>query len=141
MTKKFWRCGLGLLVLFALIQLIPVDRSNPPVTAELSASNQLMTIFRRSCYDCHSNETVWPWYSRIAPLSWLVAYDTWEGREHLNFSTWGELSPRKRLKLKKELWEEVADGGMPPWLYLLNHLEADLTSAERLVIHDWTATP
>jgi len=64
MTKKFWRCGLGLLVLFALIQLIPVDRSNPPVTAELSAPNQLMTIFRRCCYDCHSNETVWPWYSR-----------------------------------------------------------------------------
>jgi Haem-binding domain len=141
MSKKIWLALVGILVLSVAIQLIPIDRSNPPVTAEISASNQLMTIFRRTCYDCHSNETVWPWYSRVAPMSWLVAYDTWEGREHLNFSSWGELSTRKQLKLKKEVREAVDEGEMPPWLYLLNHREAELTPAQQLVIRNWTTSP
>jgi len=138
MAKKIRLACLAFLILCATIQLIPIDRSNPPVTAEISAPNEVMKIFRRACYNCHSNNTVWPWYSRIAPVSWLVASDTWEGREQLNLSTWGELSVKSQRKLRKEIREEVEDGEMPPWIYLLSHAEAELTDADVALIRNWT---
>ncbi len=72
----------------ALIQFVAVDRSNPPVTGEVEASSQVMEVLRSSCYDCHSNETRWPWYSRVAPVSWRIAQHVEKGREHINFSEW-----------------------------------------------------
>ncbi len=81
-----------LIVILVAIQFIPVDKTNPPVTAELDAAMEIISVFKRSCYDCHSNETVWPWYSSIAPVSWLVTADVKEARKHLNFSEWGNLS-------------------------------------------------
>lgn len=138
MAKKIRIAGLGILLLCAAIQLIPIDRRNPPVTAEISAPNEVMKIFRRACYNCHSNNTIWPWYSRIAPVSWLIASDTWEGREHLNFSTWDELSAKRQGKLRKEIREEVEDGEMPPWIYLLSHTEAELSDADLVLIRNWT---
>jgi Haem-binding domain len=138
MHQRIWKACLGGIILAAAIQLIPIDRSNPPVTAELTASNEILATFRRACYDCHSNETIWPWYSRVAPVSWLVAADTWEGREHLNFSTWNHLPPEKQQKLRKEIWKSVDEGEMPPWVYLLNHAEAKLDQSDRAVIQAWT---
>jgi hypothetical protein len=76
----------SLLALGILIQLIPIRRDNPPATGSVAAPPEVMSILRRSCYDCHSNETIWPWYSRVAPVSWLVARDVHEGRRHVNFS-------------------------------------------------------
>lgn len=128
-----------LLLLAGGIQLIPINRSNPPVTAELNAPAEVMALLRPACYDCHSHETVWPWYSRVAPVSWLVASDVWEGRKHLNFSRWGEMSPAAEAKQRKEIREAVNEEEMPPWVYLLNHPEAKLSKEQRRRLTNWAA--
>jgi Haem-binding domain len=89
-AMRKWIAGgaVALLVALGAIQLVPVDTSNPPVTADVPASAAVKGILRRGCCDCHSNETQWPWYGRIAPVSWLLARDVREGRAELNFSTW-----------------------------------------------------
>jgi cytochrome c551/c552 len=128
---------LALLAMFS--QLIPINRSNPPVTADLAATQELKDIFVRACYDCHSNETIWPWYSRVAPVSWLVAIDVYEGRGHLNFSTWGEYSIEKQDKLRKKIRESVSEGEMPPFQYLPVHPQAHLSEQDKAVILAWVA--
>jgi hypothetical protein len=138
MTLKRGRIILALVVLLILSQFIPINRSNPPVKGDLRVSQALREIFTRSCFDCHSNETVWPWYSRIAPLSWLVAYDVYEGRQHLNFSTWGDYSPEKQAKLRHEIWESVDEGEMPPLQYYPTHFDARLSEQDKVVIRGWT---
>jgi hypothetical protein len=106
--------GVTLAAIFVLIQFVPVDRTNPPVEGEVPAPPEVREVLQRACYDCHSNETNWPWYSRVAPVSWLVARDVHEGREHLNFSTWNRLSTRDQVEAMRESWEEVEEGEMPP---------------------------
>ena len=69
----------GLCVGFIVIQFVPVNRTNPPVEGDLRAPTEVLSVLRRACYDCHSNETVWPWYSRVAPLSWVIAHDVTRG--------------------------------------------------------------
>ena len=91
------------------------NRTNPPVQADFRGLTEVVSVLRRACYDCHSNETVWPWYSRVAPVSWVIAHDVNEGRAALNFSTWNQLSPEKQAKAINESWEEVAEGKMPTW--------------------------
>ncbi len=128
---------LGVVVVFAAIQFVPVDRSNPPVTAEVPASPEVRAILRRACYDCHSNETVWPWYSKIAPVSWLVARDVHKGREELNYSTWDRYSTKEQVKKLKESWEEVAEGEMPLWFYLPIHRDAVLSPEDKSALRNW----
>jgi Haem-binding domain len=106
---------LVLLVAFVVIQLIPVDRSNPAVAADMPTLPEVKAILKRACYDCHSHETVWPWYSYVAPVSWWVAKDVHQGREELNFSTWDAYSTKERVEKMQESWEEVEEGAMPPW--------------------------
>ena len=132
-----WLVGVFLAV-FLLIQLVPVERSNPPVLGELTAPDPVMEVLRGSCYDCHSNETIWPWYSRVAPVSWRLAEHVREGREHLNFSEWSELSTEDRQELREEIWEEVEEGHMPLSDYLRMHPEAVLTEAQREVLRRWS---
>jgi hypothetical protein len=127
---------LGILVAFVAIQLVPVDRVNPPVEAEVPAPANVRAGLRRACYDCHSNETVWPWYSRVAPISWLVARDVREGREELNFSTWNRITTQQQVKKMKKSWEEVAEGEMPPWLYLGIHRDATLSAEDRTALRN-----
>ncbi len=122
---------------FVLIQLAPIDRANPPVEMEVPASAEARNVLRRGCYDCHSNETVWPWYSRIAPVSWLTAHDVREGRKALNFSTWNRLTTKEQIKALRESWETVAEGEMPPWFYLPPHPEARLSAEDRAVLRAW----
>jgi hypothetical protein len=93
------------------------------------------------CYDCHSNEPVWPWYSHVAPFSWLLARDVREGRAELNFSTWNRIATQQRVKKLKESWEEVAEGEMPPWFYLGVHRDAVLSAEDRSVLRDWALSP
>ena len=124
-------------VLLVAAQFVPVSRTNPPVETDIAAPTEVDGILRRACYDCHSNETVWPWYSHVAPVSWLVAHDTNEGREHLNFSTWNRLSIPERHEALDELWEEVESGGMPLPIYLPLHPEARLSDAEKAAIQAW----
>lgn len=128
---------LGVVVVFAAIQFVPVDRSNPPVTAEVPASTEVRAILRRACYDCHSNETVWPWYSKIAPVSWLIARDVHKGRAELNYSTWDRYSTKEQIKKLKESWEEVAEGEMPLWFYLPIHRDAVLSSEDKSALRHW----
>ncbi|HXH07618.1 MAG TPA: heme-binding domain-containing protein [Vicinamibacterales bacterium] len=128
---------LAILAALAAIQLVPVDRSNPPVETEVPAPPEARAVLRRACYDCHSHETVWPWYSRVAPVSWLVARDVREGREHLNFSTWNRYGTKQQVKHLKESWEEVAEGEMPPWFYLPVHWDAVLSQEDRAVLRRW----
>ncbi len=133
--------GLAVMVLiFGGIQLVPVTRENPPVESDVPAPPEVKAVLRRACYDCHSNETVWPWYSRVAPISWLVARDVHEGREHLNFSTWNRYDTKRQVKMWKETWKEVEEGEMPPWLYLGPHREARLSDRDRAILRAWART-
>jgi len=124
-------------LIFVGIQFIPVNQSNPPVVAETETPAAVKAILKRSCYDCHSSETIWPWYSRIAPLSWLVTRDVHEGREHLNFSNWGTLPTNELVENMEEVWEEVEEGEMPLWFYLPMHPEARLSSEDRAALRNW----
>ncbi len=130
---------LGLGVLFGLAQLVPVDRTNPAVENDVAAPRKANEVLRRACYDCHSNETAWPWYSRVAPVSWLLARDVQQGRRELNFSTWNTYEPKRQAKKLKETVEEIREGEMPPWYYVIMHSQAKLTGADRAAIERWVA--
>ncbi len=135
--QKTLLVGLGL---FLAIQLVPVERSNPPVLAEVPAPPEVREVIERACYDCHSHETRWPWYAQLAPASWLLAYDVAEAREHMNFSDWKQYDEDEQRDLVEEAWEEVEEGEMPPWFYLPLHPEARLSDADRSVLEDWAET-
>lgn len=137
MKKRTGRLLLAGALALAVAQLVPVRRTNPPVTSDVEAPAEVEAILRRACYDCHSNETVWGWHTAIAPISWLVAWDVGEGREHLNFSRWGERGGRRLERMRRELPEEVAEGEMPPWRYVIAHPEARLSAADRAALVDW----
>jgi mono/diheme cytochrome c family protein len=116
----------GILV---VLQFVPYgcDRTNPPVVQEPAwDSPRTRELFFRACVDCHSNETAWPWYSRVAPVSWLVVSDVDEGREHLNVSEW-----HREQRHADEAAEMVRDGEMPLWFYVPLHPRARLAPAER----------
>jgi hypothetical protein len=118
------------LVLLVLIQFIPYGKNhtNPPVASSPNwDSPQTQLLAKRACFDCHSNETVWPWYSNIAPISWLVYRDVVEGRSRMNFSNWQSGWPIET----GELAEVINEGEMPPAQYLLMHPSAKLTAAEK----------
>lgn len=131
------------MVLFSLalmavcIQFVPVRRTNPPVESDIAAPPEVQAILRASCYDCHSNETVWPWYSRVAPVSWLVGSDVSEGRSKVDFSTWNRYDAAGQARIKARLAREVGGGDMPPWYYTLKHTQARLSPAQRQVLEAW----
>jgi len=130
MTRVF--VGIGAVLL--AIQFVPVARTNPPIEASVEAPPEVTAILRRACFDCHSNETIWPPQAYVAPVSWLVASDVKEGRGELNFSRWG---PDHVKRTAKELQKEVEKKDMPPFLYLLAHPEAKLSAADRTALVDW----
>jgi hypothetical protein len=131
------RTLVGILVAFVAAQLVPVARTNPPVETEVTAPPGVQAVLRRACYDCHSNETAWPWYSRVAPVSWLLARDVSEGRDELNFSTWNRLTAKQQVKKLNETWKEVAEGEMPPWFYRAVHRDAVLSAQDRTALREW----
>ncbi|MCB0163936.1 MAG: heme-binding domain-containing protein [Anaerolineae bacterium] len=126
--KKFKRIfiftGLGLVGIFILMQFIPVSRENPAVTQEIQwNSAETQALAEDACYDCHSNQTVWPWYSYVAPVSWRIAGHVNDGRRHLNFSEWDQPNADA-----DEIIEVITSGEMPLRDYLLMHPEARLTA-------------
>lgn len=129
---------LVLIVVFVGIQLVPVNRTNPSGGDPIQAAPEVMEILRRSCFDCHSHETRWPWYSRVAPVSWLLADHVEEGREHLNFSQWEALPAGTRNHLREEVWHEVEEGEMPLSTYLLLHAEAELSGGDKEILRQWS---
>ncbi len=128
----------ALVVVLLAIQLVPVDRTNPAVVADFDGPAEVRAVLATSCYDCHSHETRWPWYSRVAPVSWLVAHDVEEARDRLNFSQWGAYDAKRQAKLAEEMWEEVEEGAMPLKLYLLAHPDARLSEAAKATLRDWS---
>jgi hypothetical protein len=135
---KFAAIIFGVGFLFA--QTIRIDKTNPTVRFDIAADPSTKTLLRRACYNCHSNETVWPWYASVAPASWLVGSDVKEGREYLNFSEWGAYPSEKQHKNLMKVVEEIEEGAMPPWYYSMMHSDSRLTEAERNKIKSWTAT-
>ena len=131
-----WIAATALVFLIA-IQFILITRTNPPVTGDIPAPPEIKSLLRNACYDCHSHETVWPWYSRVAPASWLVASDVKEGREHLNFSTWSDYKPAQQGVLLEDAAEQVQEGEMPPLPYTWMHPKARLTDAQMEQLTAW----
>jgi hypothetical protein len=119
---------------FALLQLTNPVRTNPPVVSDLMASNrpppQVAAMLHAACYDCHSSQTRWPWYSHIAPMSWLIASDVKEGREHLNLSEWPD-GPERAIKWLENMSDEIGSGEMPLPKYTKIHADARLTESQR----------
>ena len=128
--KKIILSGLAVIIVLGLaIQLIPYGRNhnNPPVVAEPNwDSAETKALYDRACADCHSNDTTWPWYSNIAPVSWLVQHDVEDGRRHLNTSLWGTQGFETH-----EASEVILQGEMPMKVYLIMHPEARLSNSER----------
>mgnify|MGYP001053222211 CR=1 FL=1 len=122
------------------IQFIPYgkDHINPPAVSEPQwHSSKTRELFYRACANCHSNTTFWPWYSKIAPISWLIQYDVDEGREHFNVSMWGV----QKKNQGHDAAEEVQEGEMPPLVYVIGHPEAKFSDKEKTeFIQGLTAT-
>jgi hypothetical protein len=137
MKKKWKLIVIAVIAALVLIQLIPVQRINPPVTADLQAPEEVKAILRTSCYDCHSHETQWPFYSYVAPVSWFIAHDVHNGRENLNFSEWGTQPEELQKFLKQQIYKEVLDGEMPLRQYVLMHPGARISDAELNTLKQW----
>jgi mono/diheme cytochrome c family protein len=129
-SRGFWvRSGLWLVLAFVAVQFVPYGRHhvNPPVAAEPAwDSPDTRALAKQACFDCHSNETEWPVYSRVAPASWLIQRDVLEGRAVLNFSEW-----QRPQEEATEAAEEVLEGEMPLRAYQLMHAHARLSAADR----------
>ena len=129
MRTRITRIAIVLLAVFAAIQLIPYgrDHTNPPSVLEPGWDSPATRILaQKACFDCHSNETVWPAYANVAPVSWLVQRDVDEGRAMLNFSEW-----QRPQDEAGEAAKAVEEGEMPPAQYLLMHSAAKLSAADR----------
>ena len=138
---KYKKCKVVFCIIFVIavgIQFIPVNRTNPPVTGEIEAPEEVMAILHRSCFDCHSNETKWPWYSYVAPASWLVAKDVRDGRGHINFSEWADYNSKQKEHKQEECGEMVAIGEMPLWFYLPLHSESNLSEEDIELLVNWS---
>ncbi|WP_370899956.1 heme-binding domain-containing protein [Chryseobacterium gossypii] len=126
-----------ILVAFIIIQFFPIDKTNPPVNPGMDflkikhTPSGTAAIIRTSCYDCHSNETTYPWYSNIAPASWLLKKHIDEGRRELNFSTFAMYEPKRQAHKLQECIEMIEKEKMPLDSYFLGHQNAKLTSDQR----------
>lgn len=128
-----------IVAIFAIMQFIQVEKKNKVVdpNLEIKAPENIMTMFKNACYDCHSYQTNWPWYSNIAPFSWIISDHVENGRRALNFSTWEEYSSEDKKKKMKEIFR-TAYASMPLSSYIKLHEEADLTREQRTEIREWT---
>jgi enamine deaminase RidA (YjgF/YER057c/UK114 family) len=137
------RVALAVVLLAAVIQLYRPERSNPPVDPALAleaggrAPADVTALLERSCYDCHSSRTRWPWYSNVAPVSWMVADDVSQARKKLDFSRWTAYPPKQMSRKLETMNDEVMKGDMPLKQYLLLHRDARLSDSDKSVIGDW----
>jgi hypothetical protein len=138
-VKWVKRIVLVLVVLLVVAQFIRPAKTNPPVdrAKELQAPQPVASILQRSCNDCHSNRTVWPWYAQVAPVSWLLGRDVRGGRHEMNFSEWTTMTPRRQANKLKQTCEQVEQHEMPLWFYLPLHPRAKLTDDDRRTLCDW----
>jgi heme-binding protein len=114
--------------------------NNQAILQEAQIDPETLAIVQRACQNCHSQNTEWPWYSHVAPVSWLLVHDVQQARSHMNLSRWQDYSAGDRLRLLSEIGSAVRNRKMPVQRYLLLHPEARLTNAERQEIYRWTRT-
>ncbi len=137
---------LAVVVLLVLIQLYPVDKSIPKYDTSqgflqvYDPPEDVKQILQNACFDCHSYQTQWPWYSRIAPVSWIIKHHVSEGRDYFNFDTWGQLTPKKQRHITEEMYDEIEEREMPLTGYVWMHKEADLSASERARLLNWLKT-
>ncbi len=143
--KNFLKILLLILVIgFIVIQFINrpdktiLSETTPDdITKHTQVPENVKDILKRSCYDCHSGHTNWPWYSHVAPVSWLVADDVVKGRKKLNFSEWAKMQDTKKEARLNEMCEQTRSGEMPLPNYLIIHKEAELSQADKDALCKW----
>ena len=144
MRKLLKWTGISLLALFAAIQLIRPARTNPPVDesqtifARTQMTPQVATILNRSCVDCHSNKTVWPWYTNVVPVSWFIVNHVNTGRGLLNLSEWGRYDQDRQSRKLRQICDQVEDGNMPLSSYTPVHPGSKLSAEDKKTLCDWT---
>jgi hypothetical protein len=142
--KWLKRILLALFVILLLMQFYRPAHTNPPIEAKntiqaaMPVPKDVDAILDRSCNDCHSNRTVWPWYSNVAPMSWLLVDHVKEGRQELNFSEFATYSARRKGRKFQEICEQIKEGEMPLDQYVILHPEAKLSAAERQRLCQWS---
>ena len=145
MKKYLVRIAASLAVLAVVAQLFRPELTNPQSDPSLSVKNykgippEVASKLETACFDCHSNQTRWLWYSYITPVNYLIAKDVNSGRKRMNFSDWGKLKPGKLLSLLDEIYTQVYNHEMPDPKYRFLHSEARLTDAEVKMICDWAS--
>jgi heme-binding protein len=136
MGKRLKVVVIVLVVAWVAAQLVRPNRTNPPIDrsrtiqAHVGMSSGLVAVLDRACSDCHSNATVWPWYTQVAPMSWLMAYGVAEGRKAVNFSEWAAYPPEQQRKLLSRACQDASEGKMPGSPYTLLHPEARLSARD-----------
>ncbi len=131
------------IIAFVVIQFFRPERTTTEVYEEshitkiMNVPDDVHKILKRSCFDCHSDHTTWPWYTNIAPASWLVAKDVRNGRTKMNFSQWGRIPDAKREARLESICEEITEGEMPLKEYLYLHGDAKLTPQDKDIICNW----
>ncbi len=134
---------IGIVAVLVIIQFFRIDKSNPEVkdsenlVTMTNAPEEVVSILRESCYDCHSNEVVFPWYSNVAPVSWFVGHHVEEGREHLNFSVWGTYDEETQEHKLEECIEEIEEHEMPLQSYVWMHGDSELNEEQRELLINW----
>ena len=131
LRKLALRSAVGLVIVFLLLQFKQPGRTNPPVESEIDAPAEIAAILQRSCYDCHSHQTDWPWYAYVAPVSWWVDEHVEHARGDLNFSQWPVLDFEELEHNFHDIDEQIAKGEMPLKSYLILHPGARLSEAEK----------
>jgi hypothetical protein len=132
-----------IIAIIVIIQFFRIDKTNPPTDIEkdfITITNPptgMVIMLKESCYDCHSHHTKYPWYSNVAPVSWLLKEHINDGRNHLNFSVWSDYNESKKDHKLDECIEMIETGEMPMKGYVLLHGEADLTDEQKLAMIDW----
>ena len=137
------KIALILILVFAVMQLFTIEKVEfkEPDTNDLFAIENveegIEVLIRKNCYDCHSNQVKYPWYSNLAPVSWWIQDHIEHGREHLNFSEWGTYSAKKKAHKAEEAYEEVEEGEMPLPSYAFIHRHANLNDDEKHELEEW----
>jgi hypothetical protein len=132
--------AVAVVLAFLMMQGIRVERTNPPARSEISTRPDIRPLLHKACYSCHSNETAWPWYSRVSPASWLIAYEVRSGRQRLNFSEWGNYRASVQSRKLEDVAQKVLGSDMPPWYYAAVRRDASLTQSDRCQVWAWATT-
>ena len=146
--RKILKAGvIGGSVAFVVLQVLPAAwfgihvediGVNPPERFTIEAPADVLAVIHRACWDCHTNETEWPLYARVAPSSWLMARDIHNARNHLNFSKWADADEDERRTDRENCWEQIESGAMPPWFYVYPmHMKARLSDADKALLKSW----